>query len=128
MKKAQINWLIDFIKQDQELQPLFWDRVFYVQSLNDQTELSIYINVLAENRKQISDETLIDFRIISNDIKKSALDMQWYIDTVKDVFEKNATNFWDSYYQVDIMTDVFVEINSKKNYEWVFTMIFKNTK
>jgi len=128
MNKIQITWLIDFIKNNTNLNTLFWDRVFFVQSLNEQTNLSLYINVLSENRKQISNESLIDFRIISNDITKGPLDIQNYIDIVKNEFEKNNIDFWSNYYQVDIMTDVFIEVNSKKNFEWVFTMIFKNTK
>ena len=128
MNKIQITWLIDFIKNNTNLNTLFWDRVFFVQSLNEQTNLSLYINVLSENRKQISNESLIDFRIISNDITKGPLDIQNYIDIVKNEFEKNNIDFWSNYYQVDIMTDVFIEANSKKNFEWVFTMIFKNTK
>lgn len=129
MNKLQIEELITFLKADPTLQPIFWDRVFFVSSVKDQTETALYINTLSENRKQDVNETLIDFRVISPDVEVGPLQITDYLDKVRDVFEKNDFDTWSfKYFQIDTLNDTFVQQNSKKHYEGVTTFIFKNSK
>lgn len=129
MNKLQIDDLILFLKADTTLNPIFWDRVFFISSVNDQAQTSLYINTLSENRKQDTNETLIDFRIISPNIEIGPLQITEYLDKIRDVFEQNDFNTWSfKYFQIDTLNDTFVQQNAKKHYEGVTTFIFKNSK
>lgn len=129
MYKEQIDWLISYLKQNSNISSIFWDRVFYVLPVNNQEKTSLFVNMLAENRKLSESETLMEFRIITYSDDLWPLDIQKYISTIKDEFEKNSIEIWDhTYYQIDISTDTFVAINDHKHYEGVFSMTFKNSR
>lgn len=129
MNKIQIEELITFLKADSTLNPIFWSRVFYIAPVNDTTWLSLFINVLSENRKQDVNETLVDFRVVSTSIEVWPLEIVDYLDIIRNIFEKNHYTVWSTkYFQIDPLNDVFVWQNIKQHYEWVTSFIFKNAK
>ncbi len=65
MNEIQIQELITFIKANTALAAIFADRVTYLQFVNEQTEACLLLRDLTENRQQATNESLIEFRIIS---------------------------------------------------------------
>ncbi len=129
MYNAQIISIIDFIKNNTDLNIYFWDRVYYIAPIRDPLDTSLYISILSENRKLSFIETLIEFRIVWTKTEIWPFQIQEMIQDVKDAFEKTDMIIWNfKYYQIDILSDTFIWVNERHNHEWVCTMIFKTSR
>ena len=129
MNETQIWELISYIKNDAILSPIFSTRVVYVSFVNEQSETNLSIRDLTDNRQQVSWEAMIEFKIVSPEKIIGPIQMRTYLRKILDVFEKNNMKIWNTtYYQNDCLGDLFVSTNTKWQYEWITTIIFKQTK
>lgn len=126
MNKLQILDLLIFIKNNSELNSIFWNRVQYVSFVNEQTETCLVIRDLTDDWRIASNESLIEFRIITPSETIWPLEIKEYLEKVKNVFNKNDLVIWDStYFQIDSLND-FAIFPNWKWFEWVISFIFKS--
>lgn len=125
MNKLQILDLLIFIKDNSELNSIFWDRVQYVSFVNEQTETCLVIRDLTDDTKQATNESLIEFRVVSPSETIWPLEIKEYLEKIKNIFNSNDLVIWDStYFQIDSLSD-FAIFPNWKWFEWVTSFIFK---
>ena len=125
MNKLQILDLLIFIKNNTELNSIFWDRVQYVSFVNEQTEVCLVIRDLTDDTKQATNESLIEFRVVSPSETIWPLEIKEYLEKIKNIFNSNDLVVWDStYFQIDSLSD-FAIFPNWKWFEWVTSFIFK---
>jgi len=126
MNKLEILDLLIFTKAHEELNPIFWNRVQYFSFVNEQTETCLVIRDITDDTKQTTNESLIEFRIVSPSETIWPLEIKEYLWIIKNIFTKNNIIIWDyTYFQIDCLSD-FAIFPNWKWFEWVLTFIFKS--
>jgi hypothetical protein len=125
MNETELLELIEFIKSDTDLKAIFWNRVTYLNFVNENKETSLLIRDLSESRLIATNRALLEFRIISPEKSVWPINIKAYLIKIRNKFENINITIWNSiYYQIESLDDVFIVQNEKWQYEWITSFIF----
>ncbi len=119
MDKIQIEALINFLKTEPTLSPIFWDRINYMMPPSPYSEIYLTIDNFDSDEKQVDNRFYLETRIIAWNSHTNPLDIKDYNKKVIDALRWNNLNIWFQTYQISLMWWWSMLKDNQKRYELV---------
>jgi len=117
--------LIDFLKNEPTLSPIFWNRIHYMLPKDSYKEVYLTLDDFDRNAKQVDDWYYLETRIIAWNSHTDPLDIKDYNQKLIDVLRWNDLNIWFQTYQISLVWWWSMLKDSKKRYEMIQKFIIK---
>ena len=126
MTKTEIIELIDYCKNHSQIDSKFPWGIYPYVARKDVDMMTLYIYEIAEDTKQVQEDSFMEFRVIAWDNNTSPLDIKDALKFLKTHFTQNNIQIWNTtYFQIDWLNDSRIWMNQNRRYEWMQSFIFK---